>query len=310
LEKRIVVVGELNVDLIVSGLTAFPSPGREILASGMRVVLGSSSAICAAGLARLGAQVGFVGKVGKDYYGDLVIDQLHELGVDTSRVIRDGTVPTGVTISLTSPQDRALITYLGCIPHLRVEDIDLSILGRYHHLHVGSYFLQRGLRPGLLRLFGHARRTGLTVSLDTGCDPQGEWGTNDLPALLEQVDLFLPNETEAQAIAGVEGVEAALRGLAKRARLVVVKLGPSGAMSLHGEQVIHSPAFRVDVVDATGAGDSFNAGFIYAYVIRGDQLAKALSFANACGALSTTGLGGTAVQPTVEQALAFLEEQR
>ncbi|HIE39446.1 MAG TPA: carbohydrate kinase, partial [Anaerolineae bacterium] len=162
-------------------------------------------------------------------------------------------------------------------------------------------------RAGLPVLFRQARRAGLTVSLDTGCDPEGEWGGEELLELLEQVDVFLPNEGEVRAIAGEDDVEEAIRELAKRASLVVVKRGASGAMSIGDGRVIHSPAFRVEVIDTTGAGDSFNAGFIYAYVVREMELEEALRFANACGGLSTTGIGGTAAQPTLEQVLSFLE---
>ena len=309
MEKRVLVIGELNVDMIVSGLPAFPSLGQEILARDLHVVMGSSSAICASGLARLGAKVGFLGKVGTDYYGDFVTEQLHLLGVGTEHVIHDDTVRTGVTISLTYPDDRALVTVPGCIPDLRLEDISPAILDRYHHLHVGSYFLQRGLQPGLPELLRQAHSAGLTTSLDTGYDPDGEWGGGDLLALLTFVDIFLPNEEEARAIARVADTETALRELAKHARLVVVKCGPSGAMSLHDGRIVHSPALPVDVVDTTGAGDSFNAGFITAHVIQGLPLGEALRFANACGALSTTGFGGTTAQPTLERVLAFLEAQ-
>ncbi len=305
-EKRVLVVGELNVDLIVSGLEAFPALGREILAGGFQVVLGSSSAICAAGLARLGARVDFLGRVGTDDYGAFIVGELERLGVGTARVIRDPVARTGATISLTYPQDRALITYLGCIPHLTVDDVDPSILRRYHHLHVGSYFLQAGLQPGLPALFRRAHQAGLTVSLDVGCDPQGKWGGEELLALLGEVDIFLPNEEEARSIAGVEETEAALRQLSERARLVVVKCGSSGAISLYEGRVVHSPAFRVNAIDTTGAGDSFNAGFIYACMLQEMPLPEALRFANACGALSTTGLGGTAAQPTLEEVTLFL----
>ena len=308
--KKTLVVGELNVDLIVSGLEGFPALGQEILARGLQVVLGSSSAICAAGLARLGARVDFLGRVGVDDYGTFVVGELDRLGVGTGQVIRDPVVRTGVTISLTYPQDRALITYPGCIPRLTVEDIDFSILHRYRHLHVGSYFLQTGLQPGLPVLFRRARQVGLTVSLDVGYDPKERWGGEDLLTLLEQVDVFLPNEEEAQAIAGVRDTEAALRELAKRARLVVVKCGASGAISLQEGRVVRSPAFRVEVVDTTGAGDSFNAGFIYAYVLRRMPLEDSLRFANACGALSATGIGGTAAQPTLEEVTALLRRGR
>jgi sugar/nucleoside kinase (ribokinase family) len=309
MESKILVVGELNVDMIVSGLSAFPSLGREILASDLHVVMGSSSAICAAGLARLGATVDFLGKVGTDTYGDFVTEQLHLLGVGTDHVIHDGAVRTGVTISLTYPEDRALITYLGSIPDLQLEDIDPSLLPHYSHLHVGSYFLQRGLQAGLPELFRRARRAGLIVSLDAGFDPYEEWGDDNLMAVLRLVDIFLPNDVEARQIARVDDIEAALWKLAKHARLVVVKCGPSGALALHDGQVVRSPAFLVDVVDTTGAGDSFNAGFIHAYVFQGLPLQEALRFANACGALSATGVGGTAAQPTLEQVRAFLETQ-
>ena len=309
-ERRILVVGELNVDLILTGLTGFPSLGREVLASGMRMVMGSSSAICAAGLARLGARVAFLGKVGVDYYGDFIVEELRRLGVDTRHLIRDPVVRTGATISLAHGGDRALITYLGCISHLRLEEIDTSILRRYRHLHVGSYFLQRGLQVGLPELFRRAHQMGLTTSLDTGYDPEEEWGGEGLLALLERVDIFLPNEVEACAIARTDDVEAALRELADRAGLVVVKRGAEGAISWKDGRVVRSPAFPVEVVDTTGAGDSFDAGFLYAHVVRGMPLEEALRFANGCGALSTTGVGGTAAQPTLEEVLAFLEAHR
>jgi len=307
MENGVLVVGELNVDLILSGLAAFPVLGKEILAGGAHQVMGSSSAICAAGMARLGLQVDYLGKVGTDTYGDFVTGQLRALGIGTHHVIHDQSAQTGVTVSLTYPDDRALVTYLGCSSELRLEDIDPSILPGYNHLHVGSYFLQQGLQPGLAELFQRAHHAGLTVSLDMGFDPYEEWGDDGLMAVLPLVDVFLPNEVEACGIARVDDTEAALRALAPRTRLIVVKCGASGAMTLRDGQIIHSPAFRVDVRDTTGAGDSFNAGFVHAHVFQGLPLEGAMHFANACGALSTTGFGGTGAQPTLAQVRAFLE---
>ncbi len=163
------------------------------------------------------------------------------------------------------------------------------------------------MQAGLPELFRRARRAGLSVSLDAGFDPYGEWGDDNLMAVLRLVDIFLPNDVEARQIARVDDTEAALWELAKYARLVVVKCGPSGALALHDGQVVRSPAFPVDVIDTTGAGDSFNAGFIHAYVFQGLLLQEALRSANACGALSATGVGGTAAQPALEQVRAFLE---
>jgi sugar/nucleoside kinase (ribokinase family) len=307
MDKRILVVGELNVDLIVSGMDSFPALGQEIVAGALDTVLGSSSAICAAGLARLGAGVDFIGKVGTDYYGQFVAAELRRLGVGAEHIIHDDTLQTGITISLTYPEDRAMVTYLGSIAHLRPADIKTSVLTGYCHLHVGSYFLQTGLQSGLPDLFALAHRAGLTVSLDTGWDPGQRWGDGGLLTLLERVDFFLPNEREACAIAGVDDSEQAMRELAKRAGLVAVKRGAEGAMAMKGAQIVHSPGFRVNVVDATGAGDSFDAGFIFAYILQRRPLVEALRFANACGALCATGYGGTAAQPTLHQVQDMLK---
>jgi sugar/nucleoside kinase (ribokinase family) len=305
-DDRILVIGELNVDMIVGGLDTFPVLGQEVVAADLHMVLGSSSAICAAGLARLGAGVDFLGKVGGDQFGEFVTEELQRLGVGTKHVIHDDAVRTGITISLTYPEDRALVTYLGCIAHLHLADIQTSILTDYRHLHVGSYFLQTGLQSGLQDLFALARRAGLTVSLDTGWDPNQRWGNGDLLTLLESVDLFFPNEREACAIARVDDAGQAMQELGKRVGLVAVKRGPEGAMAIKGGQIVYSPGFRVNVVDATGAGDSFDAGFIFAYLVQHQPLAEALRFANACGALCATGYGGTAAQPTLHQVQDML----
>lgn len=265
--RRVLVVGELNVDMIVGGLDTLPKLAQEIIATELQMVPGSSSAICAAGLARLGAEVEFLGKVGDDYFGDLVTKELRELGVGTRHVVRDPTVRTGITISLTYAQDRALVTYLGSIAALRLADIQMSILKDHDHLHVGSYFLQRGLQPGLLALFELAHRSGLTISLDTGWDPEERWGGDKLLDLLALVDIFFPNEEEACAITQAKDAELALQELSQRARLVVVKQGARGAMALQDGEIVRSPGFQVDAVDTTGAGDSFDAGFLFSYVV-------------------------------------------
>ncbi len=302
--KQILVVGELNVDLVISGLESLPALGQEILAQEFHLVMGSSSAICAAGLARLGATVDFLGKVGQDDYGKFVTHQLRQLGIGAQWIIRDPTAPTGLTISLTYPQDRAMVTVPGSIDTLDAAEVTPHILARYNHLHVSSYFLQKKLQPGLPALFRRARRAGLTISLDTGWDPEENWDSG-VSSVLEEVDIFMPNAGEACAIAGVDDPELALRALSQRAGLVVVKCGAEGAMTLQGDRVLHSPGFQVNAVDTTGAGDSFDAGFIYAYVVCKMPLAAALRFANACGALSTTGYGGTAAQPTLQQVQDF-----
>ncbi|MCC7237616.1 MAG: carbohydrate kinase family protein [Bryobacterales bacterium] len=303
---RVLAAGELNVDLVLSGCDSFPELGREVLAAGMSLTLGSSSAICAAALATLGVPVTFVGRAGCDLWGDLAVSRLHELGVDTAPVIRDANVPTGITVSISSALDRAMVTYLGSIAALTADDIEVERFARagVTHLHVSSYYLQRGLRPGLRRLFAAAHGAGMTTSLDPGCDPEGKWDRYGILDVLREVDIFFPNAGELRAIAGVEDETEALRRLST-ARMVAAKLGPQGAVVFSGGGITRQEALPVEPVDTTGAGDAFNAGFLASW-LRDHDTSQALLWGAACGALSTRGVGGTAALPSSGEVDAFL----
>jgi sugar/nucleoside kinase (ribokinase family) len=307
--KRVLVIGELNVDLIVSGLPTLPVLGQELLCDDFQMALGSSSAICASWLVALGAAVDFWGKVGRDPYGDFVVSDLERRGIGTDGVIHDPDIRTGVTVALTYPQDRAMFTYLGSIAALRLDDLDLSLLARYDHLHSASIFLQRGLRPGLPALYQAAKEAGLTTSLDSGWDPEERWG-RDIFNLLLNVDFFIPNEVEALQFTAASTVEEAATELSRYAGTVVVKLGREGALARAGEQVWKAPGFEVEVMDTTGAGDAFNAGFMYARIVEGRPMPNALRFANACGAIAVTTIGGPTAPPSAGEVDAFIKERR
>jgi sugar/nucleoside kinase (ribokinase family) len=305
--KKVLVAGEINVDLILQGYRTFPSPGTEVLVEDAALALGSASILCAAGLARLARPVAFVGRAGRDIFGDYCVQAMAELGIDTAAVIRDGARKTGVTASITSPRDRALVTFLGSIASLRAEDVPDPLLARYQHLHVSSYFLQEGLRPGCPDLFARARRLGLSTSLDPGFDPSERWG-DDIRATLAEVDIFFPNEVELAALAGESDPLPALRRLANGHTRIVAKLGAEGCLTLDGDAPLRVPSFPVTPLDTTGAGDSFNAGFLHAY-LGGAPLAECLDWGAACGALSTRGLGGTAAQATAGEVAALLRSR-
>jgi sugar/nucleoside kinase (ribokinase family) len=296
---KILVAGELNPDIIFSGLTAFPRPGREVLAERLSLQLGSSSAIFAAGLAKLGNEVSFVGRVGDDYLGRFSLGELARFGVDVACVIVDPGQATGVTVSI-SGEDRALLTFPGAIAALSASDVDDEALRGSRHLHVASFYLQRSLRPGLPELFARARARGLTTSLDPGCDPAGTWAPEEVRRLLALVDVFLPDEIELAALAEVPGVEAGLRRLANGRTAIAAKLGERGCAALEGESLVRLPALAVEAVDTTGAGDSFDAGFLHAW-LRGRALEDCLRCGTICGGLSTRGLGGASSQPGWEE---------
>ena len=300
--EPILVVGETNVDIVLQG--AVPALGKEVVADDCVLTLGSASAICAMGLARLGNAVVFVSRVGVDPWGDYCLDVMSSAGIDTSTVTRDPALKTGVTVSISSSSDRALVTYIGSIAAVTEADVPDDLLDRSQHLHVSSFFLQSGLRSGCARLFARARQRGMTTSLDPGYDPQERW-ESDLAELLPLVDVFLPNEFELTAVAACADPAAALLALENGRTRTVVKLGRSGAMTREGGATIHVPAFPVQPIDTTGAGDSFNAAFLHAFVRR-QPLRECLMFGNAGGALSTRALGGTTAQPTIDDLMGLM----
>jgi sugar/nucleoside kinase (ribokinase family) len=306
--KKVLCAGEINVDLVLQGYSEFPVPGKEVLVRDFAMVLGSATAIMAMGLARLGTPVAFAGRVGDDVWGRYCLEDMAGRGIDLSRVVRGGGLKTGVTVSITSPADRALVTYLGAISALTAADVPDAALAGLDHLHVSSFFFQEGLRPDCPGLFARARRAGLTTSLDTGFDPSGRWD-GGLRETLRETDVFFPNEVELEALTGTADAAEGLRRLANGRTRVVAKLGAKGAMTLDGGRVVHVPAFPVEPVDTTGAGDSFNAGFLHRW-LAGAPLEECLRLGAACGALSTLGLGGTGAQPTLAEAEAFVGRHR
>ena len=303
---KILVAGELNPDMILHGCGALPTPGKEVLARDFAMVLGSASAICAMGLARLGNAVSFLSRIGTDLWGRFCLEILERGGLDISNVIQDPALKTGVTVSLSSSKDRALVTFPGAIAALNEQDIPDKILEEFDHLHVSSYYLQQRLRPGCRRLFARAGKLGLTTSLDPGYDPCESWG-QDLIETLEATDLFFPNEVEAMAITRAQTPEESLQVLANGRTVTVVKLGTQGCITLREGQLLRQTAFTVEPVDTTGAGDSFNAGFLHAWLSR-SNLSDCLRRGAACGALSTMKPGGTSGQPDQQELEAFLNK--
>ncbi len=301
----LLVIGEINPDLILRDPDITPVFGQaEKLVEEATLTIGSSSAIVACGAARLGLRVAFCGLVGDDIFGRFMLEAMAKRGIDTSACVVDRRGrPTGLSVILArAGGDRAILTHPGTIGDLTIEQVDRSLLSRARHLHVSSWFLLDGLRPDLPDLFRDARRMGLTTSLDTNFDPAGEWQLADM---LDQCDIFLPNDVEALAITGAPDLPAALDALAGRAGTVAVKLGREGGVARRGNEEVRAQPLAVNVVDTVGAGDSFDAGFL-AGILGGRSLEESLRLALACGSLSVTAAGGTAAQPTLEEALAAI----
>jgi sugar/nucleoside kinase (ribokinase family) len=288
----ITIAGEINLDLILYGLPRDLPVDRELLASDFQATLGSSSAILTHNMAAIGASVGFITCVGADPLGQLALDRLAESGADLSHTIHSTSgTGTGVTVLLPHGPVRRILTYPGTMAELTCADLDLDYLAYGRHFHLSSLFLQTGLHPGLPAMLGELKSRGLTLSLDTNDDPAGQW-SGILDQVLPLVDILLPNEDEFLRIAKAASLEEALAKVGAIIPLIVVKRGPRGALvHEHGVSTEVAP-LTVTAVDTIGAGDSFNAGFLTAY-LQGKPSVFCAAAGNVTGALSTQRPGGT-----------------
>ncbi|ROS52671.1 carbohydrate kinase family protein [Frigoribacterium sp. PhB24] len=321
---RVLVVGDANLDLVLTGDVVPRFGQEEQLLESSRLVLGSSAGIVAHGLARLGVETTLVACVGDDDFGRVTTERLREGHVDTSGVRIVEGAATGLSVILSAPHDRSILTDTGAMTSVRGADVRAALAaaradGRpFGHLHVASWFLLPGLAAELPALFAESRADGLTISLDTNWDPAGRW--QGLREALPHVDLFLPNREELRAVGAVLGAPtgdghggghdaghgdgpadaddvAAAATIAALGPAVVVKAGRDGGWSLrHGGRPVSHPGLVLDVVDTTGAGDSFDAGYLAAWTAGADDEVERLRWATTAGSLSTRAAGGTGSQ--------------
>jgi ribokinase len=230
-------------------------------------------------------------------------------GVDTDLIVTRPDVGTGVTVVPSRDTDRAILTSPGAIPTLTAADVEGAIAHRpdVRHVHIASLYLQPTLAATLPPVLARLRASGRTVSLDTNDDPAGTW--RGMPDLLPHVDVLLPNRAEALALnhgASADPVEAA-HALCGFGPLVVVKDGAQGALAVAPDgTALTAPGVVADVVDSTGAGDTFDAAFLDAW-LAGAEPITCLRRAVLAGALAVSAVGGTTAQPTPVQLRAAAE---
>jgi len=305
--KRILAIGDLNVDIIVSGMNEFPELGCEIHCSDVRTVMGGSASIFVCRLGQLGVEVDILGVVGKDDNGRIVLNTLRSNNVGIDKVIIREDVRTGVTISLTYPNEKALITFMGSIGALEPSDVPPELFQDYDHVHISSIYFQPKLLGSIAGIFEEAKRRGLTTSLDTQDDPSEKY--EEIWEILEYTDIFLPNDREAKGIAKSTSLDVALEKIGSKVETLAVKCGGRGAVGKMGDKVVRVKPIEIDPVDTTGAGDSFDAGFIYYFLFKKMGFEDSLRFANAMGALSCFYIGGAGGKITEKDVLKFLHEK-
>ncbi|MCC5913793.1 MAG: carbohydrate kinase family protein [Balneolaceae bacterium] len=297
---KTLVVGELNVDLIMDQLSGMPGFGKELEADVMNLTLGSSSAIFASNLSSLGSHVSFSGMIGDDLFGHFIKSDLKSKGIDTRSVITSQRYNTGITVAFNKGDDRMMVTYPGAMKYFGLDEIDTGLFNDYSHLHSAAIFFQPKLKSRLSELFEMAKNAGLTTSLDTQWDPSEKWDL-DIEKLLPHLDYFMPNEQELLNLTGSTTLDEAIDSISELCNCLILKRGRNGASMYCKGKVTHFPAFEVEeFVDAIGAGDSFNAGFIYS-ILNGSSSEEALKFGTASAAVSTMSSGGTGAIKSAHQ---------
>lgn len=305
----IAAIGELNVDIILNGIESEPEIGKEKFCKDMIVTLGSSTAIFAANAAALGSKVCFVGLVGRDSFGQLVKSSLEAKGVAT-HFIGEGDTPTGATICMSYGEDRANLTYQGSMDVMGFDQIDKSVFKLSKHIHLSSLFMQSALLRDIHKVLDAAAENGCTVSLDTQWDPMEKWAL-DYPAVLPKITVFMPNEKELCALTGKAGLDEAIgEVLPYLGGIMLVKCGSKGSLLVRkdGSRKLLPAFLNKDVVDAIGAGDSFNSGFVSAFV-KGLSPEECQKTGNLTGAVNTTAAGGTGAFTSLEDVRRICKER-
>ena len=300
------VVGNLNMDLLMGPLARPPEFGREMFVAERSLRSAGQVFYTVAALAALGHPPRLVADVGDDAFGSRIIDDLRAYGIDVGDVRVCADMPTGLSVALLDERrDRAFVTHAG---HLAALDA-ASVQARWSRL-AGSALLLYcghcclpGMRPtGGVEMLRRARAEGIATALDTGWDPD-DWdrgGRDEVRAMLEYTDVFMPNLEEAHALTGLREASAAAEQLAAwGARTVIVKLGGEGALALRNGERVRVPVLPVTVADTVGAGDSFNAGALYA-LARGWPLTDVLRLGGAVAAYAISGHSPRCA--TIEQA--------
>lgn len=292
MEKRLTVLGDINLDILVLDLEDYPRKETQTTVKKLVIQLGGSSAIFACTSSKLGLKTKFIGRLGFDFISEFLINEMKKLGVETKIKMVEGD-RAGITISLTfKDMKRAMISFTGSNSNFSKEDFELEeIEGEI--VHIGGFNLLDKLRDDVVEIFRYAKKKGMKTSLDPNWDPKG-WTKERMKVLknvLKATDFFFPDYEEGKAMTKLKDPEKMVKKLSKMGpEVVVLKCGEKGCFVFKNKKLIHEKAFKVKAIQTTGAGDAFNAGFLKAF-LSGLNLEESAKFANACGALYTTAFG-------------------
>lgn len=308
--SKILCLGHLCADVITKPVDTLPERGKLLPVAEISLHTGGCGQNCSMALAKLGMDVGIMGKIGKDGFGDFILQRLSDVGVDTRGLIQDAQHPTSASVVLSeSTGERSFLHCYGANVYFTESDVDERILRECKFLVINAAFLMKGIdgKP-MGRILKRAQELGIFTVLDTAWDPTGSWMETIAPCL-PHLDIFIPSMEEAEQLTQKTDVEdMADVFFAGGCKTAVIKMGKDGCFVKNKQEKFTTPAFIVDAVDTTGAGDSFVAGFV-AGLSLGYDLKKAAVLANAVGAHCVLGVGASSGIKALDEVIKFIEDR-
>lgn len=301
----VISLGIFVVDVIGRAIDQYPEKGGLVVFDELEMHSGGCANNTAIALAKLGIDVGAVGRIGSDKFGDFVLQTLDDNQVDTRGIVRDAQTNTSVTfVTVASDGERSFLHYMGSNGIFSEADIDMDLIRGSKFLHVAGSFVMPNLDgEPTSRILRTAREAGVVTSLDTVWDTSGNW-LKTLEPCLPHVDVFLPSIEEAKQLTGLDSPPNIARFLMDYGiQTVGLKMGKQGSYVRSGTEEFYVPAYEVDVVDTTGAGDAYVAGFL-AGTVMGWDLKRTSELASAAGAACVTAIGTTAGIKDLEDTMA------
>lgn len=305
-EWDVFVFGDANIDLIIPNVDHLPRAGQEELMDTMKTFVGGGAALFTLGLGKLGMRCVFQGVIGNDLYGEFILREFKEKNIDTRLITRSRETGTGISLSFTNENDRGFLTYQGGNARVSIQNVSLEEVAKARHIHITGYEGDRNHQEYLDFMKRLKQKGNVTVSFDLGWDLKEIWNQK-IYELFPYIDVLFMNETEAVHYSGLEDVEKAAEKFASMCGTAVVKLGRKGSLAVKDGKTYRADPFAVQAVDTTGAGDSFNAGFMFGFLL-GKETEDCLRTGNACGALNVTALGGNTAFPNREKLKNFLKK--
>lgn len=306
---QVVCLGILVADVWGRPIDEWPERGRLSVVEEIGIGLGGCAANTGLSLRKLGVDTAIVGKVGNDGFGRFCQETLKAAGADISGLVVDQKPGTSATIIMIDSQgERTFLHYPGANGRLRLDELDFRLLTNCRIFHcAGALVMGDFDGEPMAECLRRVKEAGVTTALDTVYNDQSGW-MNKLEPCLRYTDLFLPSIAEAQKLTGLQEPEAvAEKLLGYGPRVVALKMGEQGSYVRTPEQELWIAAYPVDVIDGTGAGDAYVAGFLRGWLEDWD-LQRTAKFASAVGALCTTGIGTTAGVRDFAGTLEFLRQ--